>query len=212
MRRPLAIAAAAGTLAVGGTAIAAGDSGPLGVFGGDHRERQAELARELASRLDGVSAGQVERALEDLRRDKISEHRKAEAKALAAELDGVSADEVEKALEKAQAALLRSRDRGEWPRRGDFVATMAKELGKSEREIRRALRAVHRKRFDGMLDEAVKEGRLTEEQAKRIRERFENGPRPFRGGHRRFDRRLHFEGPGGPGFFGGPGGPPPRFR
>jgi hypothetical protein len=212
MRRPLAIAAVAGGLVIaGGTAIAAA-GGPLGgVFGGD--ERDAELARELASRLDGVSAEQVERALEDLRRDKLAEHRKAEARALAAELDGVSAEDAERALEKAQAQLMRGRDRGEWPRRGEFLATLAKELGKSEREVRQALRAAQRKRFDRMLDRAVKEGRLSEEQADRIRERLRNGPRMLRRGWRRHGGppgfgRLEF----GPGRGHVPVGPPPRFE
>jgi TATA-binding protein-associated factor Taf7 len=213
MRRPLAIAAAAGTLAIaGGTAIAAAGGAPLdGVFGGDRQEHEAEFARDLASRLDGVNADQVERALDDLRRDKQSEHRKAEAKALAAELDGVSAADVEKALRKVEAKFERSRERGEWGRRagGDFVATLAKELGKTQREIRRAFRAAHQKRFESMLDEAVKEGRLTEQQADRIRERMKSGPGMFGDGRRGF--RGH-HGPGGPGGFGGPDGPPPGFR
>ena len=212
MRRPIAIAAAAGTLLAGGTAIAATGGRPLDrVFGADRQDRDAELARELASRLDGVSANQIQKALDDVRHDKQAAWRRRQAAELAKHLDGVSADDVEKALDKVQGDLGRNRR----PLRIDFVAALAKELGKSESDVRKAFQAAREERFDEMLDRAVKDGRLTRKQADRIRKRLEKGPPAFfrdgpgRGRHRRFH--------GGPGHFGmpapgGPPGPPPDFR
>jgi hypothetical protein len=207
MRRPIAVAAAAGALAVGGTAIAAQGHGPLGVFGGDGKDRQAEFARDLASKLDGVSAAQVQRALDEVRKERQSEHRTELAKALASKLD-VPSDDVEKALVKAEDQARRSFQRGQ-PPRDPLVQTLAKELDKSEADVRKAFQAVQRDHIDRELDQAVKEGRLTEKQADTIRKRAEQGPP-------RFGRRLH-RGPRG---FGGPGvgvplpgpgagGPPP---
>jgi hypothetical protein len=217
MRRQLAIAAAAGTLLAGGTAIAATGGRPLDrAFGGDHQDRDAALARELASRLDGVSAGQVEKALDDLRHDKQAERRKEEATALAKHLDGVSVADVEKALDKVQGQLFSERPRQGRPPRIDFVAALAKELGKSESDVRKAFQAAHRERFDAMLDSAVKDGRLTKKQADSIRKRFQDRPPRFRHGPGSPKLRRFHGGPGPPGppgfEGGGRGGPPPDFR
>jgi hypothetical protein len=218
MRRPIAVAAAAGALAVGGTAIAAPGDGPLGgLFRGDEKDRQAEFARDLASKLDGVSAAQVQKALGEVRRERQTEARTDLAKALAAKLD-VSTDDVEKALQKGEDQARRSFQRGERPR-ATFVETLAKELDKSESDVRKAFRAIQRDHINRELDEAVKEGRLTEKQADRIRRRAEQGPpgfgRRFHGGPRGFHggpRGFHGGPPGivGPGFVGpAPAGPPP---
>jgi len=204
MKRPVAIAAAVGTLAAAGTAVAG--PGPLGdVFGEDREERRQEFARDLASKLDGVSAEQVERALREVHEERRAEHRREMARALAAELDGVSAREVEQALEKAHEQTRQSFEEGDRPRRVDrdaFVETLARELDKSEAEVRNALRAARRKRLESKLEEAVREGRISEQRADEIRERIEEGP-PFL-----FRHRVGPPGLPGPGGFGGPPSPP----
>jgi hypothetical protein len=203
-RRSIAAAATLGALALGGTAIAAADGGgPF--FGGDPREHEAELASDLAEKLDGVSAEEVRRALRQVREERHAEHRNELAAAFAEEL-GVRRADVAAALEKAEE---------QGPR--DFLGTLAEELDKSRAEIREAFAATARKRFDAMLDRAVEEGHLTEEQADRAREHFRDGPPGFHrhgfvapGGPRGF--RLRHDGPDGP---GGPGDsipvPPPMF-
>lgn len=186
--RSIAAAATVGALALGGTAIAATDGGPFrgGFFGGDPEEREAELAGDLAEKLDGVSAGEVRSALRQVREEHHAERRRRMAAGLAAELD-VSRSDVEAAFEKAEK---------QGPR--DFLGTLSEELGKSRGEVRRAFSAAARKRFDAGLDRAVEEGHLTEEQADRIRRRFREGPPGF--------HRHGFVRPGGPRGMGPPGG------
>src|SRR5918999_927519 len=127
MRRPIAIAATAGALAVGGTAIAAPGGGPFGLLGGSPEEHETEFARDIASKLDGVSADQVERALEQVHQRMEQEFKQ-----------------------------------GEPPERDVFVETLAQELDKSEDQIREALQAAHRARFERKLDDAVESGRIGE--------------------------------------------------
>jgi hypothetical protein len=189
--RSIAAAATAGALALGGAAIAMADAGP---FGDGPAVSEAEFAGDLAKKLDGVSAGEVRRALREVREEHHAERRREMSAGLAEQLD-VSRPDAEAALEKAEA-------RG--PR--DFIGTLARELDKTRREVRNALRAMARVRFDAMLDRAVEEGRITEEQADRARERFREGPPGF--------HRHGFVAPGGPLGFGPerhrrgrPGGP-----
>lgn len=213
MRRPIAVAATAGALVLGGAAIASADGpgGPFGIGGGGEGEK--EFSRDLASKLDGVSPNEVQGALRDMRRERRAEHRKQIAGALAAELD-LDVSEVEAAVVKAEANVRRqfrqSMRRNRWPRKDAFVDTLAVELDKSKAEIRRAMRAAFRKRFEAMLDQAVEDGKLTREQADRIREHVKDGPPGGFGlHHRRFDGPGDADGPGdfdGPGErFGGPG-------
>ena len=190
--RSIAAAATAGTLALGGAAIAIADG--RGPFGDGPAVNEAEFAGDLAEKLDGVSAGEVRRALREVREEHHAERRSEMAAGLAEQLD-VSRADAEAALEKAEA-------RG--PR--DFIGTLARELGKTRRELRTALRTMAREHFDAMLDRAVEKGRMTQEQADRARERFREGPPGF--------HRHGFVGPGGPPGLGlerhrrgGPGGP-----
>jgi AraC-like DNA-binding protein len=210
-RRPIAIAAMACVLAIGGAAIATAKGGPLGTFfRADHNDRQAEFSKDLASKLgNGVTADQVSKALDQVQKDHQSEMRADLAKGLAAKLD-VSQGDVENALQKADTQARKGFQRGQ-PPRVDFIATIAKELNKSESDVRTAFRDVQKDRMNARLDQLVKDGRLTKDQADQIRKRLDQGPPGF--GRRRFHMRGGPgagppPGPGGPGF-GGPDGPPP---
>jgi hypothetical protein len=205
------LGAVAGALAVGGTAMAAANgSGPLGFMKGDRGERNAQLAKDLAAKLHGPSANQIEKALGQVQTERMAQRRKAEAAAIASELNGVSTDQVDKALQKLEAQRMRQGppQPGQRPgfRRGDgLAAQLAKELNKSTADVRKALQAARKKEFDAQIDQAVKDGRLTKAQAARIKKNFKNGPR-F-GGH---GFRHGFGGGDGPGRGWGPppGGPP----
>jgi hypothetical protein len=171
MRRPIVIGAAVAALAAGGTAVAA----PGVVFHDDPKEHQAELARDLAANLDGVTAAEVRQALEKVHEQRMADHREQLARALASKLDGLTVTQVEQALEKVHEQLVKSHEAGERPDPQAFVEALAKELGKSEDQVREALQAVHRDRIEARLDAAVKAGRITERQADEIRERIEQG-------------------------------------
>lgn len=191
MRKAILIAAAAGALVIGGTAFAyPGGPGP---FGADRGEKQAEFADDLAAQLDGVSANEIEQALDTVREERVAEHRAEMAQALAGQLDGVSAEQVATALEERHTEIQSAIENGERPDRGSLKASLAEDLGASEGELEAAFEAKAEQR----LNDAVESGDLTQQQADQIRERMENGPRGF--------------GPGGPGPHGprgfGPGGP-----
>ena len=210
MRHKKAAAGAAAVLAlgVGATAVAApGGNGPLGgVFGPDRGERKAEQARDLAKELK-LPEDRVRRAIDRVGEKHRAEHRAEMAKALAKQLD-VSEADAAKALDSGRQALEKQfqsqRDRRQFrPRAANeaFVKAIADELNKSTDEVRKALKAARRAKLNGKLDEAVKEGRLTQKQADEIKKRAEQG------GPMRF--RFHRGGPpGGPGFGPPEGGPP----
>jgi hypothetical protein len=211
MRHRKAAIGAAGVLAlgVGATAVAApGGNGPLGgMFGPDREGRQAEQARDLAKELH-LPENRVRRAIERVGDKRRAEHRAEMAKALAKQL-GVSQADAAKALDKGRTALEKQfqsqRQQHRFrPRAANdaFVKAIAGELNKSTEGVRKALKAARREKLDGKLDEAVKEGRLTQKQADQIKKRAEQG------GPMRF--RFRPGGPGGPGGpgFGPPGGPP----
>jgi hypothetical protein len=190
MRKPI-IGAAVAALALGGTAIAAA-AGPTGLFGDDDPER--EFAADLAAELDGVSAGEVESALESVAADREAERRTAMAEAIAADLEGVSADRVADAIGVAEEQMRKAAESGEFPEPGQFTATLADELGISEDEVEDALEASreqafeeHRDELEQRLDEAVESGRLSEERADAMREGLDgDGPpmlAPAPGGH-----------------------------
>ncbi|CAA9508243.1 MAG: hypothetical protein AVDCRST_MAG17-1830 [uncultured Solirubrobacterales bacterium] len=213
MRRRKTVAASAVavlTLAAGTTAIAA-PGGPLGLFE-DRDDRRAEQAQALGEKL-GVAPARVERALDEVHRERHEERRDEMAKALAERLNVPQAD-AERALDRAFAA---KRDRREGPpepgvrgeRGGTMAQAIASELDKSPAAVRRALTEIRRERFEARLAEGVEEGRITEEQAKEIREQAESGRgRGFGPPHVGSGHGPGGGGPsgGGPEGFGGPGG------
>ncbi len=192
MKKPIAIAAAVIALGVAGTAIAAPGGG---VLGGDPEERQAEFASDLAQRLDGVNANQVEKGLEEIHAEREAEMLNQRAKGLASQLDGVSVDQAKTALESVHKTL---ESEGTRPDPEQVDQMLADKLGVSAEDIQKA----HQAEAESRLDQAVKDGMLTEEQAGQIRERIESGEGPAPGGG-------HPGGPpGGPGAGFGPGVPP----
>lgn len=182
MRHRIVIATlAVTTLVAGGTALAT-RGGP---FHDDPAQHRQELAQDLARNLDGVTAAEVETALEKVRAQRMAEHRAELAKDLASRLEGVTAAQVESALEKAWRER-RSSDGP--PDHQAFAKTLASELDKTEAEVRTALHDARRARMNDRLDAAVRAGRLTEAQADRIREHMRSargwrhgGPRPGMG-------------------------------
>jgi hypothetical protein len=196
MRHKKAVAGAATVLVLGVGATAVGapaGHGPLGeVFGPDPQERRAEQARDLAKELK-LPEDRVRRAIDRVGEKRQAEHRAEKAKELAKALD-VSEAAATKALEKGRAALEKQfqgrRDRRQL-RPGAahraFVKAIAEELDKGPAEVRKALNAARAAKLDAKLDEAVKEGRLTQKQADAIKKRAE------RGGPMRF--RFHRGGP-----------------
>lgn len=187
MKKPIAIAATVAALAVAGTAVAAPGGG---VFGGDKDEKQAEFAADLAQKLDGVNANQVESGLEQVLEERKAEMLDERAEALASSLDGVRVDQARAALETVHESVENGQER---PDPEQMSAMLAEELGVSEAELEQARQAEAQQR----LDRAVEDGRITEEQAAEIQERIDSGELPGPGGRHR----------GGPGGHGGPGGP-----
>lgn len=202
MRHKQAAVGAAAVLALGAgaTAVAApsGD-GPLGgVFGSSPQEHRAEQARDLARELK-LPEQRVRQAIDRVGDKRRAEHQAEKAKELAKRLD-VSEADAERALEKGHELLRKEfeSNRGRYgmrPRgvRAAFLKAVAAELDKSTEEVKKALQDIRRNRLNAKLAEAVKQGRLTQEQADRIKKQAENGP-----------WRFHFRGGHGPG--AGPGG------
>lgn len=189
--RIIATALAAAALAAGGTALASvgGSIHRGGPFHEDVQAHEADLAKDLAAHLDGVTASEIQRALEKVREQRTAEHRAELARALAPRLDGVTVAQVERALEKAEQQ--ETGGRGHGPGGHDaLVRTLAGELDRTEADVREALAGAMRARMEAHLDEAVKAGRLTKAQADAIRERMSRG-----GPHDRFEHRPGPEGP-----------------
>ena len=186
MKKPIAIAAAVVALGAAGTAIAAPGGG---VFGGDRDEHQAEFAKDLAQRLDGVNANEVEKGLDEIHAEREAEMLNERAKGLASQLDGVSVKQAKAALESVHKQL---ESEGTRPDPDQVDKQLADQLGVSPDDIQKA----HQAEAEARLDQAVEDGRLTEEQADQIREQIENGEAPVPG-----------DGPPGPGMgpHGGPG-------
>lgn len=203
MVKKKAVIGVAGVLALGAGATAAaapGGGGPLSVFGGDVEERKAERAKDLAEELR-LPEDRVRRAIERVGAEHRAEHRAERAKGLAERL-GVSQEAAARALERGREAARREsgqdrRGQGEQPglrafrprqAHQAFLRAVAQELDKSVDEVRKALKDMRTDRLNAELDEAVKEGRLSREQADRIRRHAAEGPRRLRfrakGSHR----------------------------
>jgi hypothetical protein len=209
-------------LATTGTALAASGGGPVkDIFGGD--EPQQQFAQDLAGQL-GVSESKVQNALENVEEQQRSEQTLAFAQSLAAQLDGTSVDDIVKVLDDQQQKLEQQMKSGNPPSQAErpgggedpLVSALADGLGKSKSEIQDALDAAQKAEFEShkkemlqQLDQAVSDGKLTQDQADNIRKQIENGPPsggPGPGGPGGPPPiGLAVPGPGGPG--GGPGGP-----
>jgi AraC-like DNA-binding protein len=138
---------------------------------------------DLAAELDGVTAEEVEQALEAVSEKNLSEHRQELAEAISPELDGVSVEQVESALAAADERMREAFESGDPPSPDVFTETLADELGLSEDEVADALAAArgatfeaHRDQMEQRLDDAVEEGRLSEKRADEIRERLRSAP------------------------------------
>jgi hypothetical protein len=160
MRKPM-IGAAVAAMALGGAAVAFGDSssktigepgpavavagGPPMVFG---KGPDGAFAADLAAELDGVSVGEVKRALEAVADKQLREQRRELAEAISSQLDGVSVERIESALEAADERMRRSFESGDPPSPDLFTKTVADELGLSEDEVADALAAARRETFE----------------------------------------------------------------
>ncbi len=121
-----------------------------GKAAGDGKLRD-QFASELADHLDGVSADEVSKALEQVAAQHEQERRTAMAKALSAQLDGVSEQDVSAALEKAEQKMRDAFESGKPPEPGTFAKTLADELGVSRgrghrRDARRREAGLRRRR------------------------------------------------------------------
>ncbi len=199
IKKKVTIGIAALAIGTAGTAVAAGDDSPW--LGGDAKDA---LAADLASKLDGVNQGNVERALDEVAEERRSEMTAAQSEAIAAELDGVDADAVADALDKAHEQMRAAFEAGERPDRDSLAATLAAELDIDEDAVAKALESAREAQFAerktemlDRLDQAVEDGEIDADRAEEIREHIESDEPPKMG-----------KGPGahGPGS-GGPNGP-----
>jgi hypothetical protein len=160
MHKPM-IGAAVAAMALGGAAVAFGDSasktigepGPtVAVAGGPPmffgKGPDGAFAADLAAELDGVTAAEVKRALEAVAEKEMRQQRRELAEAISSQLDGVSVERIESALEAADQQMRRSFESGNPPPPDQFTKTVADELGLSEDEVADALSAARRDTFD----------------------------------------------------------------
>ena len=198
----LMIGAAVAAMALGGAAVAFGESsskaigeagpaaavagGPPMLFGGGP---DGDFAEDLAAELDGVTVEEVERALRAVADADMSEHRRELAEAISSALDGVSVEQVESALATADERMRQSFESGEPPSPDAFIETLADELGLSEDEIERALANAREAEFEAHRDEALGGSTATAVPACRRRRSAPGSNSPCR----RADRRATLE-------------------
>lgn len=139
IKRRIAAATAAATIAVSGSAAATGNASTRG-----GHPRLAPRTTPLARSADGAGA----RTTDALRRGELAAHRRLLAQALAAELDGVEAANLERGMARVDdglAAAYRRDDRSAFA--GGLTETLATQVGADEGAIERA--------FDSMARHAL---------------------------------------------------------
>jgi hypothetical protein len=157
--RKLMIGAVVAATALGGAAVALGDSSTkridgdaptVAVAGGPPMAFAAgsdgTFAEDLAAELD-LSVGEVKQALEAVAEKQMAEHRRELAEAISSHLDGVSVEQIEGALEVADEKMRQAFESGDPPSPDLFTKTLAGELGLSEDEVSDALEAAREAEF-----------------------------------------------------------------
>lgn len=135
-------------------------------------KRQAQRAKELGAKLD-VPASRVQRAMADVHGDHREANQTRRAAVLGSKL-GVSADSARHALAAGMSA--RKAASGSKKERGKaFRAAVAKDLGKSESQVRTALKATAKEMITGRLDRAERSGTIPRKRAEKLRKRIESG-------------------------------------
>ena len=133
-----------------------------------HRQAQAKA---LGGKL-GISAGRVEKAMDQVRADRREKHQDQRAAGIASRL-GVPASKVERGLEKGAATRRAATEKKD--RRGAIVDAVAEQTGKSKNEVRSAMKATAKARLEQKLKEARADGTITDKRADRIQKRIDSG-------------------------------------
>lgn len=150
------------------TAVALpGGAAPAEKKAEQHREAQAKA---LGQKLD-IAPSRVETALSQIRGERREKVQGARAAALGKRL-GVSAATAERGLEKGIAARKSAtgKERGK-----AFRAAVAKETGKSEDQVKKAMKAVAKEFLTKRLATAEKNGTISKERAAKVREKIRSG-------------------------------------
>lgn len=228
-KRSIAIGGLAATLLGGGAALAAKDDGDKTeqAILGDAAKRLGVSAADLEDALAKAEDAQLDKAVKDGKltkeqADELKKHREQSGRVLGFPGGGPRFEHHEfggpgprfggpgPLADVAKALGIGERKLFSELRDGKTLAQVAKAQGKSLDDVRAALKASTKEH----IDEAVKDGKLTQKQADEILEHLDDRLEhlgeggPF-GGERHFGRPPG--GPGAPGGYGTPG-PPPRWQ